>query len=116
MVAALKYELENNELLKLDYGVPVYVKVRDQSYELRHKLESKEEWQARNLLLSTGVRILARSRGQRIRGLRHRQHRPKLVIGDNVENLESVRTQEGRARPRDGGAVKCSAVSRMTRA
>ena len=24
MVAALKYELENNELLKLDYGVPVY--------------------------------------------------------------------------------------------
>ena len=96
MVAALKYELENNELLKLDYGVPVYVKVRDQSYELRHNLESKEEWQARNLLLSTGVRILARSRGQRIRGLRHRQHRPKLVIGDNVENLESVRTQEGR--------------------
>jgi hypothetical protein len=50
----------------------------------------------RNLLLSTSVRILARGRGQRIRGLRHRQHRPKLVIGDDVENLESVHTQEGR--------------------
>jgi predicted phage terminase large subunit-like protein len=96
VVSALKYELESNELLREDFGTIELKKVTDKSYEVRKKLESKEEWQARNLLLSTGVRILARSRGQRIRGLRHRQHRPKLVIGDDVENLESVRTQEGR--------------------
>lgn len=96
VVSAIKYELESNELLRDDFGTIELKKITDKSYEVRKKLESKEEWQARNLLLSTGVRILARSRGQRIRGLRHRQYRPKLIIGDDVENLESVRTQEGR--------------------
>jgi hypothetical protein len=95
-IAAIKYELETNELLREDFGTIQIGRPTDKSWELKKKLESKEEWQARNLLLSTGVRILARSRGQRIRGLRHREHRPKLVIGDDVENLESVRTQEGR--------------------
>lgn len=96
VVSAIKFELETNELLREDFGTIETGKATDKSWELKKRLESKEEWQARNLLLSTGVRILARSRGQRIRGLRHRQYRPKLVIGDDVENLESVRTQEGR--------------------
>ena len=63
---------------------------------MRHKLESKDEWQARNLLLSTGVRILARSRGQRIRGIRHGVHRIKLALGDDIDDLKSVATQESR--------------------
>lgn len=96
VVSAIKFELETNDLLREDFGTLEAGKPTDKSWELKKKLESKEEWQARNLLLSTGVRILARSRGQRIRGLRHRQYRPKLVIGDDVENLESVRTQESR--------------------
>jgi hypothetical protein len=62
------------------------------SWEVRHKLESRDEWQARNLLLSTGIRILARSRGQRIRGIRHGTHRIKLVIGDDIDDLKSVQT------------------------
>jgi hypothetical protein len=66
------------------------------SWEVRLKLESRDEWQARNLLLSTGIRILARSRGQRIRGIRHGTHRIKLVIGDDIDDLKSVQTQESR--------------------
>jgi len=96
LISSIKFELETNELLREDFGKVDLKRASDSSYEVRKKLESREEWQARNLLLSTGVRILARSRGQRIRGLRHREHRPKLIIGDDVENLESVRTQEGR--------------------
>ena len=49
-----------------------------------------------NCVLDNGVCILSRSRGQKIRGLKHRQHRPKLVIGDDVEGLDWVRTQENR--------------------
>ena len=95
-IAGVKREFESNELLKQDYGVPTFVKVRGESWEVRNKLESKDEWQARNLLLSTGVRILARSRGQRIRGIRHGVHRIKLALGDDIDDLKSVATQEGR--------------------
>jgi predicted phage terminase large subunit-like protein len=86
----IKEELENNLLIKQDYGE---IKGR---YEKDLTLESEEEWQAKNMLLSNGVRILARSRGQKVRGLRHKQHRPKLVIVDDPEDLEWVRTKENR--------------------
>jgi phage terminase large subunit-like protein len=38
----------------------------------------------------------ARSRGQKVRGLRHLQHRPKLVVVDDPEDGEWVRTKENR--------------------
>jgi hypothetical protein len=47
-------------------------------------------------VLSNGVRILARSRGQKVRGLRHLQHRPKLVVIDDPEDGEWIRTKENR--------------------
>ena len=86
----IKTELENNSLIKQDYGEITGEMVEDWS------LESEEEWQAKNMLLSTGVRILARSRGQKVRGLRHKEHRPKLVIVDDPEDLEWVRSKENR--------------------
>ncbi len=89
-IANIKYELDYNRLIKQDYGNIQGEFVEDWS------LESDEEWQAKNMLLSNGVRILARSRGQKVRGLRHRQHRPKLVVVDDPEDLEWVRTKENR--------------------
>jgi hypothetical protein len=56
-------------------------------------LESDGGWQAMNCVLDNGMRI---SRGQKIRGLKHRQHRPKLIVADDVEDLDWVRTQENR--------------------
>ena len=35
-----------------------------------------------NCVLDKGVRILSLSRGQKVRGVKHRQHRPSLVIAD----------------------------------
>ena len=43
-----------------------------------------------------GLRILARSRGQRIRGIRHRHHRIKRAIGDHIYDLKLIATQESR--------------------
>ncbi len=92
--ASVQYELRNNELILRDYGHLKYKKIDDPRPE--PTLESDEDWQAMNCVLDNGVRILSRSRGQKIRGLKHRQHRPKLVIGDDVEGLDWVRTQENR--------------------
>jgi predicted phage terminase large subunit-like protein len=88
-IANLKNELDNNYLLKTDYGVIVG------NDPEKWKLEGPE-WQKQNLLLSNGVRIIARSRGQKIRGLRHRYARPSLVVLDDPEDLEWIKTKENR--------------------
>lgn len=90
-ISAIKNELETNALLKQDYGEIKGTTIEDFSLK-----GDGEEWQKQNLVLSNGVRILARSRGQKVRGLRHLQHRPKLVIVDDPEDGEWVRTKENR--------------------
>jgi len=80
LIRNLISELEHNEDLKEDFG----------------SFRSDEEWQASNLNLVNGTRIIARSRGQRIRGLRHREDRPDLVICDDVETTDHVRTKDRR--------------------
>jgi hypothetical protein len=92
--ASVQHELRNNELILRDYGHLKYRKIDDPRPE--PTLESDEDWQAMNCVLDNGVRILSRSRGQKIRGLKHRQHRPSLVVADDVEDLDWVRTQENR--------------------
>ena len=48
------------------------------------------------MLLPNGVRILARSRGQKVRGLKHRQHRPKLITIDDPEDLKWTKNIDNR--------------------
>ena len=90
-IAAIKTELETNALIKQDYGEIKGNVIED------FTLKGEEgEWQKQNLVLSNGVRVLARSRGQKVRGLRHLQHRPRLVVVDDPEDGEWVRTKENR--------------------
>lgn len=78
----IKHELENNELLKADIG----------PFE-----EFSDEWGATSIVLSNfGARIAIASTEQSIRGVRHGQYRPDLVICDDVEDLELVKTKENR--------------------
>jgi len=42
------------------------------------------------------ARITIASSEQSVRGLRHNQYRPDLVIGDDVEDIDSTKTKEGR--------------------
>lgn len=78
----LKRELESNQLLRNDLG-PFQ--------------EERDEWGSASLVFSSlNARITAASTEQSIRGLRHNQYRPDLIIGDDVEDLSSTKTRESR--------------------
>lgn len=81
IISNLIHELEKNPMIQRDFG------------DLKGK---DEEWTATNIVLKNMVRISARSKGQQIRGLRHMEHRPDLVILDDIENSEDVRSKEQR--------------------
>lgn len=70
-ISAIKHELETNQLIKQDYG-----EIKGNVIEDFTLQGEAEEWQKQNIVLSNGVRILARSRGQKVRDLRHLQYRP----------------------------------------
>lgn len=78
----IRRELENNALLKADLGP-----FREES----------DEWGSSSIVFSRlNARITTASAEQSIRGIRHNQHRPDLIIGDDVEDLASTKTREGR--------------------
>ncbi len=83
----LRRELESNELLRSDFG----------AFE-----EDTDQWGVQSIVIPKyGARITVASSEQSIRGIRSRQHRPDLIIGDDVEDLASVKTKEGRNRTYD---------------
>ncbi len=78
----LRRELESNALLKSDLG-PFQ--------------EESNEWGSSSLVFSNlNARITVASSEQSIRGLRHNQHRPDLIIGDDLEDIASTKTRDGR--------------------
>src|SRR3989344_2044162 len=78
----IRRQLENNKLLRDDLG-PID--------------EEKDQWGATALVIrKLNAKIMAVSVGQSIRGSLHNEHRPDLVILDDVEDTESVKTREGR--------------------
>ncbi len=78
----IKQELETNALLRADLG-PFK--------------EIENEWSAYSLEIPQfGARITAVSIDQSIRGTRHGAHRPDLIICDDVEDINSVKTLESR--------------------
>ena len=83
-IANIREELEHNEYIKADYGEQI---------KKNSKLTSFNE---KNIVLSNGCRILGRSRGQKIRGLRHKEYRPGLVVIDDAEEVEKVQKKEYR--------------------
>jgi len=78
----LKNELETNEVLRKDLGP-----FKDQS----------NEWGMNALVIPQyDARIIVASCEQSVRGMRHGPHRPDLIICDDVEDLQSNKTREGR--------------------
>lgn len=85
--ANIKRELEGNELLRADLG-PFQ--------------EEAEEWGSYSLIIPRfDAKIVAVSSEQSIRGIRHGSNRPDLIICDDVEDLNSVKTRESRNRNHD---------------
>jgi predicted phage terminase large subunit-like protein len=78
----LRRELEDNELLKQDLG------------PFR---ENSDEWGAQSIVFSnTNARITVASVDQSIRGIRHYENRPDLIICDDVEDISSTKTRDSR--------------------
>ncbi len=92
----LKRELETNELLRADLGPFEY---------------QSDEWGVTALVLPKfGAKIMAASSETSIRGIKHGQYRPDLIICDDVEDLQSVKTREGRNKTYDwltGEVIPC---------
>lgn len=78
----IRAELETNDLLRDDLG------------PFR---EEENEWRQTSLVLeSYNARIMAISVDQSVRSLRHREHRPDLIVCDDVEDLQATTTRESR--------------------
>ncbi len=84
-IAGLREELERNQNIKKDYG------------DLIKKNASRQTaFNEKNIVLQNGCRVMGRSRGQKIRGLKHNQHRVGLVVADDIEEAERVAKKEYR--------------------
>lgn len=81
-LANIKLELEHNRLLRLDLG----------PFE-----EPNDEWRAVSIVLPKyGARVTVASIDNSIRGIKHGAHRPDLIIADDLEDLDIVKTQDSR--------------------
>ncbi|MCK9195450.1 MAG: hypothetical protein M0P16_00535 [Syntrophales bacterium] len=69
----IKLELEENPRIRHDFG------------NLKTKNWSDDEFETSN-----GVMVMARGRGDKVRGIRYRQFRPDMAIFDDMENDETV--------------------------
>jgi len=76
----IRQELEENELIREDFG----------------DLVGNRKWAGLEFVTSKNVKVLGRGRGQSMRGLRYKQWRPDLVILDDIEDDELVESKERR--------------------
>jgi predicted phage terminase large subunit-like protein len=53
-------------------------------------------WQVGTIITANDAKVQAFGSGKRMRGLRHGPHRPDLVVGDDLENDENVRSPDQR--------------------
>lgn len=77
----LKRELLTNTMISRIFG------------NLRSDTFSKDMWVTAN-----GIAVLPRGSGQQVRGILYGDYRPDLIICDDLEDAESVRSEEQRAK------------------
>lgn len=81
LLAAVKAELEFNPRLARDYP---------------EACGQGPRWRDSEIITRNGAMAVARGAGQKVRGLRHGPQRPDLVIGDDLENDQQVKSLEQR--------------------
>ncbi|MBE2895466.1 phage terminase large subunit [Pasteurellaceae bacterium HPA106] len=81
MLEAIKAELEFNQRLRIDFP--------DCSGQGR-------VWQASTIITAQNQKVQVAGSGKKLRGLRHGAYRPDLVVLDDIENDEQVRSPEQR--------------------
>lgn len=81
MLEAIKAELVSNPRLLMDYP---------------EATGQGRVWQAGVILTANNRKIRAAGSGKKLRGMRHGPHRPDLVVLDDIENDENVKSPEQR--------------------
>jgi hypothetical protein len=84
----VKRELSGNEAIKMVFGQ----KKPDRS--------SEEKWTQGFIETTDGQAVAAKGRGGQVRGLNHEGHRPEKIVIDDVEDLESVKTEDQKKKTR----------------
>jgi len=77
---AIKRELEENEKLRYFFG----------------NLVGVSKWSENSIVTSSGIMVVAKGSGQRMRGLKYKQYRPDLVVLDDFESEDNTATPESR--------------------
>jgi len=70
----IKIELEENPRIIYDFGP-----------------QQGRTWRDNDFTVANGVRVLARGRGEKVRGLKNRQYRPDRAVIDDFENDQNVK-------------------------
>jgi hypothetical protein len=86
---SVKWELSGNSRIKAVFGA------------LEPAMRDAEKWTDHFFETKTGVAWEAKGRGSQIRGSNHKGKRPKKIIVDDVEDKESVATDEQRLKVRE---------------
>lgn len=81
MLEAIKAELDSNPRIKIDFP----------------KIASAgSTWQSGSIVTRNGIKVQVAGAGKKLRGLRHGAYRPDLVVLDDIENDEQVRSPDQR--------------------
>lgn len=86
---SIKNELSFNERFHEVFG------------KLRPKQSADERWSQDMFETTNGIAVAARGRGSQVRGILHHGRRPGKIICDDVEDKDSVRTDERRKSTRE---------------
>jgi predicted phage terminase large subunit-like protein len=92
LLADIRRELTGNERLLTDFPEICMPLV---------KARGPVTVKAHHLVLANDVCVRVLGSGQGLRGMKHRQHRPTLIIGDDLEELEQAQSEDQRQKLRD---------------
>jgi hypothetical protein len=84
----IKRTLETNALIQAVYGLK------------RPERSSIERWTQSLIETTDGVVVAAKGRGGQVRGMNHQGKRPDSIVFDDIEDKESVKTEEQRDKTR----------------
>ncbi|MBX3315752.1 MAG: phage terminase large subunit [Phycisphaeraceae bacterium] len=86
-LASVREQLENNPRLREDFPDACLVPPASRRPQV---------WRRNEIVTGNGVKVSALGSGTKIRGRRHNQARPGLIVADDIENETMVRSPEQR--------------------